>query len=103
MNPYPCGESKWMTNYMDFDRPQSTEEMLEDLKKKLNDPAHLNLVIQDQDKRIDELEDTIYKLKAPLMLKIKWKLATLINKLPKIRIEWQEKRGTSVSPFFVDN
>tara|TARA_R110002096_G_scaffold255618_1_gene448888 strand:+ start:71 stop:337 length:267 start_codon:yes stop_codon:yes gene_type:complete len=88
MNPYPYGESKWMTNYMDFDRPQSTEEMLEDLKKKLNDPAHLNLVIQDQDKRIDELEDTIYKLKAPLMLKIKWKLATLINKLPKIRIEW---------------
>ena len=88
MNPYPCGESKWMTDYMDFDRPQSTEEMLEDLKKKLNDPAHLNLVIQDQDKRIDELEDTIYKLKAPLMLKIKWKLATLINKLPKIRIEW---------------
>tara|TARA_B110000467_G_scaffold159590_1_gene177478 strand:+ start:10813 stop:11079 length:267 start_codon:yes stop_codon:yes gene_type:complete len=88
MNPYPYGESKWMTDYMDFDRPQSTEEMLEDLKKKLNDPAHLNLVIQDQDKRIDELEDTIYKLKAPLMLKIKWKLATLINKLPKIRIEW---------------
>tara|TARA_B100001094_G_scaffold52795_1_gene48259 strand:+ start:586 stop:852 length:267 start_codon:yes stop_codon:yes gene_type:complete len=88
MNPYPYGESKWMTDYMDFGTAQSTEEMLEELKKKLNDPAHLNLVIREQDEKIDRLEDTIYKLRAPLMLKIKWKLATLINKLPKIRIEW---------------
>ncbi len=88
MNPYPYGESKWMTAYMDFDSFQSTEEMMEDLRRKLNDPAHLNLVIKEQDAKIDRLEDTIYKLKAPLMLKIKWKLATLINKLPKIRIEW---------------
>jgi len=73
---------------MDFGTAQSTEEMLEELKKKLNDPAHLNLVIREQDEKIDRLEDTIYKLRAPLMLKIKWKLATLINKLPKIRIEW---------------
>ena len=88
MNQYPYGESKWMSDYMDFDTPQSTEEMLEELKRKFEDPEFLNQVVAEQNAKIDKLEDTIYKLKAPIMLKIKWKLASLMNKLPKIRIEW---------------
>jgi hypothetical protein len=84
MNPYPYRESKWMKDYMDFDKSMSLENIMEHLK----DPKYLNQVIAEQDLKINELEDTIYKLKAPIMLKIKWKLASLMNKLPKIRIEW---------------
>jgi uncharacterized coiled-coil protein SlyX len=61
---------------------------LENIMEHLKDPKYLNQVIAEQDLKINELEDTIYKLKAPIMLKIKWKLASLMNKLPKIRIEW---------------
>lgn len=84
MNPYPYGESKWIDDYMDFDKIMNEDEIFE----MLNSPDYLKHVIKEQDNKINSLEDTIYKLKAPITLKIKWKLASLMNKLPKIRIEW---------------
>ena len=84
MNPFPYSDLKSMSNYMDFEKSMT----LEDIMEHLNDPQYLNQIIKEQNEKIERLEDTIYKLKAPLMLKIKWKLASLMNKLPKIRIEW---------------
>ena len=62
------------------------------LLERLNSPEFLKDVITQKNAVIVELKETIIslnkELNAPLMLKIKWKLASLMNKLPKIRIEW---------------
>ena len=88
MDPYPYSKSKWMDDYMNFDQAMSEEGIFMQIEETLNSPAYLKHVIKEQDNKINSLEDTIYRLKAPITLKIKWKLASLIDRLPKIRIEW---------------
>ncbi len=92
MDPYPYSKSKWMDDYMDFDQGMSEEEIYIMTEKMLNSPAYLNNVITSLNKKIERLEDEIDsledRLNATLIVKIKWKIASLINRLPKIRIEW---------------
>jgi len=97
MNPYPFEDTKEMEDYLSYAEWSVYDDMPVDKKtrwlmERLDSPEFLNAVIRSNNEKIKELEEEISllneKLNAPLMLKIKWKLASLMNKLPKIRIEW---------------
>ena len=91
MRDKPYEESKWMTDYISFEKAETEKEMVERVLKMLDSKEHLKQVIADQDEKIDRLEGELYELKAHWTLRLKWKIATLLNKIPRYTIKIERK------------